>query len=74
MKTLRMPALLTLLAAGFASTPLQAQEAFPSRVVRLVLGNPPGATSDVLAREMLPKLSAQLNNATLIVEIGRAHV
>lgn len=68
MKTLRMPALLALLAAGFASTPLQAQDAFPSRVVRLVLGNPPGATSDVLAREMLPKLSAQLNNATLIVD------
>ena len=52
----------------FLTLPAFAQDAYPSRLIRLVLGNPAGATSDVLARQMLPKLSANLNNANIIVD------
>jgi tripartite-type tricarboxylate transporter receptor subunit TctC len=54
--------------AGFALAPLAA-EPFPeaSKPIRLVVQFPPGGTSDVVARVMLPRLSKELGT-TLIVE------
>ena len=63
------------LIAGFTTwvlaavlTPALAQDNYPSRVIRMVVGSAAGSTSDVLARQMIPKLSAQLNNVSVIVE------
>lgn len=60
--------LLGLALACFTLAPLAAEQyPDPSRPIRLVVQFPPGGTSDVVARIMLPRLSRELGT-TLIVE------
>ena len=40
----------------------------PSAPIKLVVGFPPGGTVDILVRLLSPNLSAQMNNASVIVE------
>jgi tripartite-type tricarboxylate transporter receptor subunit TctC len=58
------------LAAGVAALPLgprqAAAEPYPSRPVRIVLGFPPGGSSDVLARVMAQWLAQRLNQTFII--------
>jgi tripartite-type tricarboxylate transporter receptor subunit TctC len=57
------------LLAGLAALPCaaRAQPAFPSRAVSLVVAFPPGASTDITARRLAPRASAQLGQ-TLVVE------
>ena len=43
-----------------------AQPAFPSKPVRLIVGNPPGGASDVIARIIGPPLGARLGQNVVI--------
>ncbi len=49
------------LALSAGSSPAMEQEDYPSSQIRLVLGFPPGATTDLVARLLAQKLSAQMN-------------
>ena len=55
------------LALNFVSFLACAQEVYPSAPIKLVIGFPPGATTDIVARSLAQKLTAQLN-ANVIVE------
>ncbi|HEX2545390.1 MAG TPA: tripartite tricarboxylate transporter substrate binding protein [Ramlibacter sp.] len=60
--------LATLALASFALSPLAADKyPDPARTIRVVVQFPPGGTSDVVARAMVPRLSKELGT-TLIVE------
>ena len=54
-----------------AAAPAQAQGAFPSRPITMVVPLPAGGTADLLCRYAAEKASAALGQN---VEIGRAHV
>lgn len=47
-------------------TPAFAQETYPSAPIRLVLGFPPGATTDVVARLLAQKLGSQMNVSIVV--------
>jgi tripartite-type tricarboxylate transporter receptor subunit TctC len=49
------------------ATPLRAQEPWPSRPIRMLVGFAPGGTADILARKLQTPLSARLGQ-TIIVE------
>ena len=57
--------LAVLLTAAASSSALAQAQAYPSRPVRVVVGQPPGGVQDTLARAMTQELTK---------EIGRAHV
>lgn len=48
-----------------ASSIALAQEGYPPSQIRLVLGFPPGATTDLVARLLAQKLSAQMNTTVI---------
>jgi tripartite-type tricarboxylate transporter receptor subunit TctC len=62
---LRASALLALAPALFA-TPVHAQQAFPTRPVRLVVPQTPGGASDALARIVAQKLSEKWGQAVVV--------
>jgi len=58
--------IISVLAAGFAAGPAAAQ-AFPSKVVQLVVPFPPGGSSDAVARAMSEPLSRALGQNVVVV-------
>ena len=56
--------LLAILCAAPAG--LQAQENYPSKPLRMVVGFPPGGGTDIAARILAPKLSEQLGQPVVI--------
>ncbi|WP_291297090.1 tripartite tricarboxylate transporter substrate binding protein [Elioraea sp.] len=60
----------TLLAAApaAAALPASAQEAYPSRPIRIVIAYPPGGSTDVLGRALAQRLSELWNGASVVVE------
>jgi tripartite-type tricarboxylate transporter receptor subunit TctC len=54
-------------AAGLAAAPrLVFGQVYPNRPIKLVIGFPPGATSDLLARTIAEKLSAAMGQAVVV--------
>ncbi len=49
-----------------AAAPLRAQEPYPSKPIRLVLGFAPGGISDVLGRALAQRLSTQLGQQVVV--------
>lgn len=47
---------------GFVAGPSAAQDAFPSKPIRLVVPYPAGGTTDIMARLLMEKASASLNS------------
>ena len=62
------PALSALLLFGLplAAASVAAQEAYPARPIRLVVGFPPGGSTDVLARVVAQRLSEQLPQRVVV--------
>ena len=57
--------MMCLLAMIFAA-PAIAQDNYPSSTVRLIMGFPPGGSTDVVARLLAQKLSAQMNASVIV--------
>lgn len=57
----------TLAALGAATLPVAAQEAWPTRPVRIIVSFAPGSGNDIIARQLAPKLGESLGQ-TVIVE------
>lgn len=55
----------TALLAG-AALPVQAQDAYPSKAIRIIVPNPPGGTSDVLARLIGKELGETLKQPVIV--------
>jgi tripartite-type tricarboxylate transporter receptor subunit TctC len=60
----------SLLAATAAALalPAAAQEAYPSRPIRIVIAYPPGGSTDLLGRAVAQRLSEMWNGAAVVVE------
>jgi tripartite-type tricarboxylate transporter receptor subunit TctC len=56
----------TLLALTLSAASVQAQS-WPSKPIRLIVGFPPGGGTDIIAREMAPKLS-EILGAQVVIE------
>ncbi|MDB5802879.1 MAG: Tripartite tricarboxylate transporter family receptor [Betaproteobacteria bacterium] len=52
--------------AGLASTCAQAQEKYPSRQIRLLVGYAPGGATDLMARALADQLSRSLGQTVLV--------
>ncbi len=63
---MRRRALFAGLPLGLAAPALRAQEAWPSRPIRLVVGWPPGGSVDLLARALQPRLQALLGQPVVV--------
>jgi len=61
----------TLLALPLLASPALAQ-GFPSRPLRLIVTWPPGGTTDILARQLQPQLSAKLGQPVVVENRGGA--
>lgn len=57
-----------LAAAALAPLAAQAQDAYPSRPIRIVIAYPPGGSTDVLGRAIAQRLSEMWNGAPVVVE------
>jgi len=64
-------ALLPLLIAPFA-LPATAQQQYPARAIRLVVGFPAGGPTDIVARQMAPKMSESLGQQVIVDNRGGA--
>lgn len=62
----------TAAALACAATPALAQDAWPSKPIKIVSPFPPGGTSDVMARLIAPPLSKELGQQVIIENIGGA--
>jgi tripartite-type tricarboxylate transporter receptor subunit TctC len=56
----------SLLAPSALPCPALAQARFPSRVVKIVIGFPPGGGIDILARLMAPKMAERLGQSVIV--------
>lgn len=80
--TLRKLAAALALLPMVMAAPAMAEDNYPSKPIRLVVGYPPGGSNDIAARIIAPELSKALNGASVIVEnragasgiIGADHV
>lgn len=63
--------LLPLLIAPLA-LPASAQQAYPARAIRLVVGFPAGGPTDIVARQMAPKMSEGLGQQVIVDNRGGA--
>ena len=64
---MRILAIALLLAVGItAGTPALAQDAYPNKSIRLILGFSPGGISDVLGRALAARLSTQLGQQIVV--------
>jgi tripartite-type tricarboxylate transporter receptor subunit TctC len=70
MRPSRRPAAVALLAGLIAATTAGAQEAYPSRVVRLVVPAAGGSTTDALARIMADQLSRMWGKPVIVENIS----
>lgn len=57
-----------LAAAALAPLAAHAQDAYPSRPIRIVIAYPPGGSTDVLGRAIAQRLSEMWNGAAVVVE------
>ena len=55
------------------TAPAQSIAAYPSRSVRLVVPSQPGGASDILARDIAPKLTTQLGKQVAIDNLSKAN-
>jgi hypothetical protein len=67
----RKLALLTLLLTAF-SLPAAAQQQYPARAIRMVVGFPAGGPTDIVARQMAPKMSEGLGQQVIVDNRGGA--
>ncbi|MCO6419148.1 tripartite tricarboxylate transporter substrate binding protein [Siccirubricoccus sp. KC 17139] len=67
-----MPSRRALLALPFPATAASAEEAWPSRSIRVIIPFAPGGSSDIAARIVAPRLSALLGQSLLIENRGGA--
>lgn len=65
-KWLRLTASLVLAQLAFNAPVVQADEAYPSKPIRLVVPYPPGGSIDMVARMVGQKLSAQLGQPVMV--------
>ena len=65
-------AILLVLTAAFASTPVAAQSGYPAKPIRWIVPWPPGGGADVLSRMLSPKLSDALKQQIVIDNRGGA--
>jgi tripartite-type tricarboxylate transporter receptor subunit TctC len=72
MKRLRFVASLLAFVVTASMLPAQAQERFPSRPVKLVVGYPPGGSVDALARNLADVLAAKLETTVVVENVGGA--
>ncbi len=64
--TTRRALVLGAAAASLLHRPAIAQARFPSRVVKIVIGFPPGGGIDILARLMAPKMAERLGQSVIV--------
>jgi tripartite-type tricarboxylate transporter receptor subunit TctC len=55
-----------LLSTGLAAAPAPAQDAYPSRTIRLIVPYPPGAVTDAMSRPVAAELSKVLGQSVII--------
>ncbi|MFN9476323.1 Bug family tripartite tricarboxylate transporter substrate binding protein, partial [Acidovorax sp.] len=68
----RRAALLCALASCFAAVPALAQDAYPSKPITIVVGYPPGGSTDLTGRAVAQELGLKLGVPGVIENIGGA--
>src|ERR1700754_4063611 len=69
---MRMRWCLALLLSALAVVPGHAQEAYPSRMVKVILPSAPGSTTDLLARLIADRLSQKWGKPVIVENISGA--
>jgi tripartite-type tricarboxylate transporter receptor subunit TctC len=59
-------ALLSIVAAGFGSSPAQAQEKYPSKAVKILVPYAPGGATDIITRVLAEQLRQNLGQAFVV--------
>jgi tripartite-type tricarboxylate transporter receptor subunit TctC len=68
----RRTALLCGLAAAFLAVPASAQEVYPSKPITVVVGYPPGGSTDLTGRTVATELSHKLGVPVVVENVGGA--